>query len=634
MRPQPLALSYVSAIDKDMLPIYLFYFLFSLLHAIAEISKIIYSWGISVRSRFGFICGAKESFKTIMIQPIDPSKPTWLRYAPSMIIAICVAFYLNSFAGAFLLDDHRIILGQFTTHHLQSLSNVLRGERPFVGFVNFINISLGGLNRWTYHAFNLIIHILSALTLFGILKRVFQRTHLKHQLGPVALPISFAIALIWAIHPLQTQSVTYITQRYELVCGFFYLFTLYSALKSVDASRWQTLAIVSCLLGMFSKEVMITAPIVILLFDRLFLFDNWKTLLKKRKYLHLGLMATWIPFAFTLLQGNANQFAHSAGFDATSISAFHYALSQTGVLLHYLKLSVWPSSLCFDYLWPEVTSFSEALPSVLLMTPLLIALLVSLKYWPSIGFLGITFLLILAPTSSFYPILDLAVEHRMYLPLACVITLIVTLAYQLLNRVPISKSAKSATSLFLLFIITGLLGSLTFKRNTVYASEISIWQDTVKKRPNNYRAHDSLGNALLRTGKLGEAKTYYLKSLELNPNYVEALVNLGKLLAQEGEHDLAIQRYEQALAIGPNQAEASYNLGRSLYDLGDKSGAKERFEKALSINPHFAEAHNNLGALLYMEGKRLEAIAHYQEALRLRPDYRDAWTNLKRALGG
>jgi tetratricopeptide (TPR) repeat protein len=242
-----------------------------------------------------------------------------------------------------------------------------------------------------------------------------------------------------------------------------------------------------------------------------------------------------------------------------------------------------------------------------------------------LGFLGIWFFGILAPTSSFIPIQDLAFEYRMYLPLASVITLTVILGYHFLRNHPFLAKGS-------LFLLAVPLATLTFMRNQDYQSEIRIWQDTVTKRPGNWRAYGNLGTALLKEGKAEEAFSIYREALKVNPDYVLAHYNMATILDAQGKLDEAIQHYQKALQIDPNYADAHSNLGTILASQGKLDEAVFHYLKTLGLNPAFAEGYYNLGNAYLKQGRFSEAMTQYSKALELKPGLDPARDQLKIAL--
>ena len=324
--------------------------------------------------------------------------------------------------------------------------------RPLLNLSFAVNYAISGLNVWSYHAANLAIHVLAALLLFGILRRTFLLPRWAEFLSAAfAEPalrlgcLALAIALLWAIHPLQTESVTYIVQRAESLVGLFYLLTLYCFIRGATSGRgrsWYAAAVLACLLGMASKEVMVSAPLMVLLYDRAFLAGSFREAWRRRYGVYLALASTWLLLGWlVIVAGNRGG---SAGFGA-GVGSWAYLCTQFGAIVHYLKLSVWPHPLLLDYGPDTVPMTLEILPDAILVVLLGLATLVALWRWPKIGFLGAWFFAILAPTSSIVPVATQVVaEHRMYLPLAAVVTAVTLGWVRCLLGVGVSRVAVAA----------------------------------------------------------------------------------------------------------------------------------------------------------------------------------------------
>ena len=580
------------------------------------------------------------------------------KFIPLLLIAAGLLAYHNSFTGAFIFDDGPKILGNSSIRHLWPPSSIVGySSRPVVQLSLALNYALGGLNPWGYHLFNIAIHILAALTLYGVVRRTCLSVTLRPGWREAAPWLAAAVAGIWVVHPLQTESVTYIIQRCESLMGLFILLLLYCVIRGTASPRsswWNAGAVVSCALAMGCKPVAVTAPVVVALYDRAFLATSWREISRRRAKLYAGLAATWLLLPLLLAQGR--EWKDSAGFGFKEIAPLQYALTQPGVIAHYLRLAFWPHPLCLDYGWPPARTAMQVWPGLIVVCALLAATIWAWRRKPALGFLGAWFFMILAPTSSVIPIADPAFEHRMYLPLAAVVVLAVSAVYALLGR--------RSLVLFLALIVG--LGFLTARRNEDYRSELSIWSDTVAKRPENVRAqynlgnvladagrateaighyqqalrfnpdyaeaHNNLGNALQKLGRQSEAIEHYERSLQIDPRNAEAHNNLGNFFLQEGKVSDAIGHYQQALRIKPDYAEAHVDLGNALFRMGKAPEAIAEYEQALRLKPHLAEAHNNLGGPLMQLGRVQDAIGHYMQAIRIKPDYAEAHYNLGNAL--
>jgi tetratricopeptide (TPR) repeat protein len=616
------------------------------------------------------------------------------KFFPLVVVAAGVLAYQNSFTVPFLFDDPAWVERNPRIRHAWAVKALSGTSRPVVQWSLALNYAAGSLDVRGYHAFNLAVHLLAALTLYGVVRRTFTAKRLRPRYGQGATGLALAVALLWLVHPLQTESVTYIIQRAESMMGLCYLLTLYCVIRgadSADGRLWYGAGVIACAAGMGTKPVMVTAPLMILLYDRAFLAGSFREALRQRTWLYSGLAATWALLPVWLAAGRGEWNA-SAGPAYPAVGPVEYALTQPGVILHYLRLSLWPHPLCLDYAWPIARTWADILPPLLVLAVLLGATVWAWKTDPAWGFWGAWFFLILAPSSSVIPIADAAVEHRMYLPLAAVVTLGVSGLHAVAGRRAGIVVAALAVA----------LGYLTWRRNQDYRSELAIWQDTVARSPDNSRAHNNLGIALKQagrvpeaiehyeealrtepeyadahynlaiawqqTGRLREAVAHYTESLRIKPDHAEAHNNLGNALARLGRPHEAIAHFEEALRLKPEYADAHLNLGLALADLGriqeairhceqalrigpDNAEAHNDFgivlqregnlpeaigqyERALGIKADYAEAHNNLGMVLWRIGRRPEAIGHYEQALRIKPDYAEAHNNLGIALAG
>ena len=364
----------------------------------------------------------------------------WTRFAPLLIVAAGAIVYVNSFEGVFLFDDALHIEENPRIQQLWPVADVLSGRRPAVDFSLAVNYAIGGLDVGGYHAFNLVVHLLAALTLFGVVHRSLRGRRCQDHLGRAAPELALTIALIWVVHPLQTQSVTYIIQRGESMMGLYYLLTLYCIIRGSDSSRrvvWCGVAVLAGVMGLASKAIMITAPLTVLIYDRAFLTKSFREAFRLRWGLYLALVASWGVLALCgVAQGVLDPVERpgtGVGFGYKGVTPGEYLLTQSGVIMHYLRLSIWPHPLCLDYAWPVARSVREIVLPGLVIIGLLIGTLWALRRRPWLGFAGTWFFLILGPTSSIVPIRDPAFEHRMYLPLAAVVTVLVAAAFSLLG---------------------------------------------------------------------------------------------------------------------------------------------------------------------------------------------------------
>ena len=533
--------------------------------------------------------------------------------AAGLIVLAGLAAYHNTVGVPFIYDEATSIVENQTIRRLWPISQPLcpprGGEtvtgRPLLNLSFALNYALGGLEVQGYHAANLAIHIAAALVLFGVLRRTFLTPPLRERFGRAAAPLALASALFWMVHPLQTESVTYIVQRAESLMGLFYLLTLYCVIRGADSARprfWHVIAVIACLLGMATKEVMVTAPLIVLLYDRTFLAGSFSEAWRRRWLLYTAVAATWGLLAYLVL--STALIGRQADLGAPDV--WSYARTQPGVILHYLRLSVWPNLLCFDYAWPTATSIDKILAAAMVVGLLLAATIWGLMQRKAYGFVGAWFFVILVPTSSILPLRQLAQEHRLYLSLAAVAALVVTGGYALWLRMLTpshdlshrlgSVQLLAAAAMFVAALLG--LGFATVVRNSAYRSALTIWQDTVAKRPGNPVAHNNLAACLAQEKRMHEAIQQLHEALRLKPEYAEAHYNLGNVLALSGSMDEAIEQFREAVRLKPDYVRAQRNLGNALADSGRTDEAIDQYSQLLQQTPDSLELLNNLAWLV------------------------------------
>jgi protein O-mannosyl-transferase len=414
---------------------------------------------------------------------------------------------------------------------------------------------------------------------------------------------------------------------------------------------------------MGTKEVMVSAPLVVLLYDRTFVAGSLGGAWRRRRGLYLGLAATWLMLG--LLVAGTHGRGGSAGF-ATSAGVWPYVLTQGRAIVHYLRLAVWPDCLVFDYGTVLVRHPGEVVWQLLFLVVLLAGAIVALLRRPAVGFLAFCFLAVLAPSSSILPIAtEPMAEHRMYLPLAAVSVLAVVAVVAVLTRL---TPRFARVGLCGLGVVAALgLGAATVRRNRDYRSAIVLWADTVHKVPGNPRAHNNLAEAMLAAGESVKAAAEFAAAVQADPTYAPAQYNLGVTLLDSGRPQEAIPHLEKALAAPRHQAELHLYLGEAFERTGQRAQAVSHYGEALRLAPgkveaafglgnnlaaqgRFAEAvdalrlavagapgqvliRNNLANALLFSGRVEEAIAEYREALKQDPENGAVRENLARALG-
>ncbi|MCE5328276.1 MAG: tetratricopeptide repeat protein [Planctomycetaceae bacterium] len=552
------------------------------------------------------------------------------------VVVMAVASYHNTFSAPFIFDDIEGIVTNPTIRHLwppdwlHPTYDSPMQNRPVTNFTFAVNYAIGDTDVHGYHIVNLLIHVLAGLTLLGLVRRTLELDSLSDRFGGAAAPLAAAVALIWTIHPAATEAVTVITNRTESLASLFYLLTMYLALRSATArgktAIWTMgiLAAAACALGMGSKEIMLTAPVAVVLFDRTFVYASFKDMLRRRWGLYLALAAGWAVVAARALPGGA--FNPAVGF-GHGVTAWQYACTQCVAVSKYLALALWPSPLVLDYGRVIITRVSIVVSCAILLAALLGLSIWALSRRRAAGFLGVFFFLVLIPSSSVVPLATQTIaEKRMYLALAAVVTLAVLGAWRLwgpaARRLGIGRASWKWPAAAAALVVA-VLGGLTVARNHNFRSGVAIWSDTVRKCEKNARAHSMLSAELIAARDAKGALRHARIASELEDDSAKLHVNLANLLLANSEPDEAIAQYRQALMLDNTLAEAHNNLGYALLVTGQPHQAVGCFREALRRKADYIEATINLADALMIDAKPemlAEAAALYRRALTARKD--------------
>ncbi|MDD5758577.1 MAG: tetratricopeptide repeat protein [Desulfobulbaceae bacterium] len=537
--------------------------------------------------------------------------------------------FSNNLDGEFIFDDYPAIIDNPDIKSLLPPWPLLLptpnssplAARPVPSVSVAINYAIGGLDVRGYHVFNNAIHVLAAFALFALVRSTLLLPRFSTHFGLAANRYALLVAVLWMVHPLQTEAVNYISQRTETLMGLFYLATLSFAAGAFRSSRPQfcyVMAVVSCVLGMASKEVMVSAPLLVLLYDRLFVLGTFRKALLTRRWFYGCLAASWAVLIFYQLN---NPRASSVLFDSVELSVLDYFRTQLSIVVHYLRQAFWPYPLILDsHDWPVTRNFSGGF----FLSATLLAVMIGATIWGVQrsawwSFLGAWFFCILAPTSSFIPIVtEIVAERRMYLPLAAVVVSVVFTVDYVWRKGHGGTHAKVVLSVLVIFT----MAVMTWSRNQDYRTELSIWADTVAKRPGNARAQENLGKALMKEGHFAEAVQPIMEALRLTPDRQqdpELYTNLGRIFSQLGRFQKAIDAYQQVVVMSPNDALAQYNLGNAFIRVNDLEKAEFSFQKAITLDPAFIPAKGNLGMILMKKGDYAGAEAQFQSIRTLAP---------------
>lgn len=588
---------------------------------------------------------------------MQPNKSHSLFSIPALTI-ICLAVfavYSKVLNAPFMIDDVMYIVDN---DKLRDLSNLWPpyGTRYF-GYLSFaLNYRLGGLDVFGYHLTNVIIHIGSAFLVYGLVTHTFRTEWMKgaglageRRTGAA---VALTTSLLFALHPLQTQAVTYITQRFASLAAFFYLLSLLLFVRwrsGEGATRWRyalyALSVASAVFAEMSKEISFTLPAVIVLYDMIF----FKGKDGRLKYL-LPFLLTLAVIPFTMLAPKLGIRIAGPGIDEEimaaqvkellTLSRYDYLLTQFRVLVTYLRLLALPVNQNWAYDYPVSHSMIEA--RVLSSLFFLISVLASAVYLyirarvAKNGYLLMAacgvfwFFITVSVESSVIPIKDVIFEHRLYLPSVGAALTFSSLAFLGFDRLKkMSFKLPLAAFTTLLILITAVpLALAAYSRNLIWSDMLTFYEDVVAKSPSLPTPHYDLGTVYKKLGRIDEAIDQYRTAINLKPDYYEAHNNLGNAYLEKGMVTEAVTEYRTAININPGDAEAHYNLGNLFYAQSMPGEAVSSLGTAIRLNPRHALAHNSLGNAYLRMGLLDRAAEEYKKTLELDPKSVFALSNM------
>jgi len=473
--------------------------------------------------------------------------------------------------------------------------------RQVTFFTFYLNNLAGGVNPAGYHLVNVGIHIANAALLFFLLQKSAGQW------------LAAAAAALFLVHPIQTEAVLYIYQRSTLLAC---LFSLLGLIALSEKRNW--LAAGMFLVAFESKESALAIPLGIGLLGRYAAAGFEPRSLRPERALkpaagYLLLIVVIVFGAVTLgLLEHANETTVGVGI-AGKVRPARYLLTETRVVFTYLRLLVFPHPQSLEYDFQDAGGFLSVAGVVSL-------LLIGWHFRQTIpGLCILAFFILLAPTSSIIPSADAAFEHRLYLPM---------LAFSILAAHLVSKMPKRT---WIGVAVVAILALLTFRRESVWASDISLWEDTARNAPGKARVWFNLGGAYLSTDP-EKARTALLRALDLQPHFPEALYDLGVIEQGRNNWSLALAFYERAVAQQPDYWPAWNNMGNTLSAMGQNSRAMEYFQRTLSLNPDYWPAQYNIAIVHFLSGRYTEAVRRLRIVLDWRPDFREARTLLAMSL--
>jgi tetratricopeptide (TPR) repeat protein len=374
-------------------------------------------------------------------------------------------------------------------------------------------------------------------------------------------------------------------------------------------------------MGMFSKEMAITLPLTICLYE--FCFLRTKNRFTWKYIVPFFAIAWLIPLTMLITKSvNFKEMRRVAG-SYPGISPTDYFLTQLRVMVTYLRLTLIPLNQSVDYDYPITNSIFQipVILSLLLLLSILLTAFKLLKSYRLISFSIFWFFITLLPESSIIPIRDVIFEHRLYLPMLGFSLFLVSGLYYLFKQ----KSVKLTVTILSLSVIC--YSVVTYQRNKVWQDEFTLWGDAIHKSPNKARPYYNRGYAYHIKGDLDLAFSDYNKAIVIDPNYAEAYNNRGNAYQNKGDLNLAILDYSKAIEINPNYYYAYNNRGNVHKIKGEFDQAISDFNKAIEIKPNYAEAYNNRGNAYLKKGDLNLVLSDYSQAIEINPDYATAYNN-------
>lgn len=517
------------------------------------------------------------------------------------LIFISAMPYLNTLNGAFVYDDSEMILENPNVRGKTTLAQMFfdrrvmsfSGEiyRPLRDVSYRMDYLIGGKKPNVYHVTNILLHTITTLAAYWFLMLLFKG-------GSIPL----LAAAIFAVHPLHTESVAWVKGRDDILFTLFYLLSFGMYLKSRDTDGWKVrfyffASILLFILSLFSKELAVTLPLTIALYQMIF----------KRVKLHnlipfFVISAAYIALRTYVLGQVAQQEEYWGG------SFNNTMLTMTNGIVQYVRLCFLPVNQCADYLFPISTGIDYG---VMLSLSLLSLGFAFLFFYGDRYILwgGLFFFISLLPVINIIPIKIIIAERFLYLPLVGYCAVIASGLHKVFRT---DWSVRIVGAIVVFFLVL-----LTIQRNHVWIDEYSLWSDTIKKSPQNSRAHYGLGSAYVSKGMMDKAFLEYKESVKLAPGYPYAFYGLGLIYDKRGMPKEAASLYKDALKNDPTHRDARYNLALLYQEQGRLDEAIVEFRELLKRRFDDFDALNGLGLAYFQKGLFEEALMQYKKALNI-----------------
>lgn len=538
----------------------------------------------------------------------------------SILVLLGLLVYAQTFGFGFVFDDYNFIVNNpfiknFSAFHVMWHAFPLT---RLIGMYSFaLNYHFNQLNPRGYHIFNFLVHLVNAGLVWALAGLLFRITKSFPAKDRLTLELPFVIAVLFLVHPCQTQAVTYITQRFESMATMFYLATIYTYLRARIAAGWREkiifigLAVLCIILGVLTKEVVITLPVMVLALEWI-LFPE---ILSKRMCLVLVGAGLFLCLLFRgMIHTNFSIFLSSfpsGSHDGDIMTPVHYFLTQMRVFLTFMRLLVLPVHQNLDYDYPSSRGLVHpplTLVGIAVIMGIIFGIIKLRRQAPLVAFglawILVTFSINLAPRSN------VIFEHKLYLiSFGFLLATVTALSMVIPNRLTLAK---------ILICLTAILAIATFERNRVWANELTLWEDVIKKSPEKARVNANLGRVYGSMGRYNEAIYYLSRAIAISPDNI-TYENRGVIYSRQGRNDLALNDLNTSIAMEPTYFSVYVKRSWIYQTQHNYPAALADLAYAIQLEPYFADAYIERGMLWIQLGKMKEALDDFQKVLNMDP---------------
>lgn len=549
------------------------------------------------------------------------------------VIILGIVLYFHTFHVPFYYDDYDSIVGDPLIKDINNFiqfPNFLDAihSRFISGFTLALNFHFGVLDLLGYHLVNLLIHLINSALVMLLINLTLKTPRLKNKYSSNEQILFILICgIIFVAHPLQTQAVTYIIQRMTALATMFFVSSIifyvkarlamknseYSISKKIITILFFCMSIIAFIWGLWSKQIAASLPVILVIYEFLFLREEEKINWKKVALVIIPLILIIGAAIITI----------GLPSETEEISRKDYFLTELNVIVTYLRLSVLPTSLNLDYDYPIYTSLFNV-PTIISLIIILALFFLSIKTFkknPLLSFSVLWFFITLSIESSFIPIRDVIVEHRVYLPLIGFSIFFASIILLIPHKYNILKYG--TLTFFIVFYSVS-----TFERNILWNDPVAMWTDAIQKSPNKVRPIFFRGFVYLHNGEVDKAIYDFNHVISLDKNYYRAYDNLGVAYQEKKDYKTALIFLNEAIRLRPNSP-YSYNNRASAYILlGRYDDALNDLNKAISITANYTDAYYNLGYVYFILKKYEDAIKYFSIAFEFNPTYTDIYNYL------